>query len=116
MRILIISSLLVLAGCGVDKLDIFSTPIEIEIAKPSEPTVVHMQPVNFRVVTKDNLDAFIREVSKAQGVTNPAFIAISMKDYENLSLNLADLKRYIEQQKAIVVYYKSVTDKTDLAQ
>jgi hypothetical protein len=35
-----------------------------------------------------------------------AYIAISVKDYENLSLNFAELKRYIEQQKQIIVYYE----------
>ena len=29
-----------------------------------------------------------------------------MKDYENLSLNFAELRRYIEQQKQIIVYYE----------
>ena len=33
-------------------------------------------------------------------------IAISVKDYENLSKNFAELRRYIEQQKEIIVYYE----------
>ena len=72
-----------------------------------------MQPVNFRVVTKDNLDAFIQEIGKTQSSSNPVFVAISLNDYENLSLDLADLKRYIEQQKSIIVYYETVTSKSD---
>jgi len=33
-----------------------------------------------------------------------------MRDYENLALNIADLQRYIDQQKEIIVYYeKAVT-------
>ena len=35
-----------------------------------------------------------------------SYVAISIKDYENLSDNFAELKRYIEQQKAIIVYYE----------
>ena len=30
----------------------------------------------------------------------------SVKDYQNLSLNFAELRRYIEQQKQIIVYYE----------
>jgi len=30
-----------------------------------------------------------------------------MKDYENLALNVAELRRYIEQQKQIIVYYEN---------
>ena len=40
-----------------------------------------------------------------------AFVALSMKDYENLALNIADIKRYLEQQNQIILYYeKAVTD------
>jgi hypothetical protein len=34
-----------------------------------------------------------------------------MKDYENLALNIADIKRYIGQQNEIIIYYeKAVSD------
>ena len=34
-----------------------------------------------------------------------------MRDYENLALNIGDLKRYIGQQKEIILYYeKAVTE------
>jgi hypothetical protein len=40
-----------------------------------------------------------------------AFVALSMKDYENLALNIADIKRYIAQQNEIILYYeKAVTE------
>tara|TARA_B100001057_G_scaffold8474_1_gene7822 strand:- start:9584 stop:9709 length:126 start_codon:yes stop_codon:yes gene_type:complete len=34
-----------------------------------------------------------------------------MKDYENLALNIADIKRYLQQQGEIILYYEqAVTD------
>ena len=34
-----------------------------------------------------------------------------MKDYENLALNIADIKRYLDQQDEIILYYeKAVTE------
>ena len=38
-----------------------------------------------------------------------------MKDYENLVLHVADIKRYLEQQKEIIVYYEKAVseEKTD---
>ena len=30
-----------------------------------------------------------------------------MNGYENLSLNVAELRRYIEQQKSLIVYYEN---------
>lgn len=36
-----------------------------------------------------------------------AYVVLSMKDYENLAINVADLRRYIEQQTEIIVYYEN---------
>jgi hypothetical protein len=36
-------------------------------------------------------------------------VAFSVKDYENLSLNIAELRRYIGQQKEIIIYYENAT-------
>jgi len=34
-----------------------------------------------------------------------------MRDYENLALNIADIRRFLNQQDEIIVYYeKAVTD------
>jgi len=35
-----------------------------------------------------------------------AFVALSVKDYENLALNVSELRRFINQQKEIIVYYE----------
>jgi hypothetical protein len=56
------------------------------------------------------VDSFVAEISRAQG-QSPVFVAIMMKDYENLSLNLADLRRYIEQQQSIIAYYRQMTSR-----
>ena len=81
------------------------------------PTVAHPKPLQLNdtrvfVVTKDNYDEFVKEFTDAYG--DLAFVALSMKDYENLALNIADIKRYLEQQKEIILYYeKAVTEEGD---
>ena len=57
------------------------------------------------VVTKDNFDKFIKEFKEVYG--DLAFVAISMKDYENLALNIADMRRFLNQQKEIIIYYEN---------
>ena len=60
------------------------------------------------MVSKLNYEEFIKNYEKKNGADS--YIAISVKDYENLSLNFAELRRYIEQQKQIILYYeKAVT-------
>ena len=60
--------------------------------------------VKIYVVSKENYEEFVKEFEEKNGAD--AYIAISVKDYENLSLNFAELRRYIEQQKQIIVYYE----------
>ena len=39
---------------------------------------------------------------------------MSVRDYETLALNMAEIKRYIEQQKQIIIYYeRAVAPKPD---
>lgn len=70
----------------------------------AQPKPVQMNRVKIYVVNKDNYEEFVKEFEAKNGET--AYIAISVKDYENLSLNFAELRRYIEQQKEIIVYYE----------
>jgi len=55
-------------------------------------------------VSAENYQEFKKEFEAKNG--SDAYIAISVKDYENLSLNFAEMKRYIEQQKEIIIYYE----------
>lgn len=100
----------VLAGCAsTRKIDVVTTPTEYQVFQPARPAPIRMNNIKFRVVNKENLDQFIAEQSKKQGNDNPVFVVMSTKDYEALSLNLAELKRYIDQQKQIIVYYEGAT-------
>jgi len=99
-----------LSACaGNSSITVSAKPIDIDVARTADPPAVQLNQVTFKVVNKDNIDAFLKDLSKAQGTANPVFIAITTKDYENLSLNLADLRRYIEDQQAIIVYYRNLT-------
>ena len=43
-----------------------------------------------------------------------AYVALSIRDYENLALNISELRRFINQQKEIILYYeKAVTPDGD---
>tara|TARA_B100000795_G_scaffold234665_1_gene193932 strand:- start:453 stop:677 length:225 start_codon:yes stop_codon:yes gene_type:complete len=57
------------------------------------------------VVTEENFKKFKEEFQKENGDPLVAYV-LSVKDYETLALNMAEIKRYIEQQKSIIVYYE----------
>jgi len=60
--------------------------------------------VKFYAVTPENLEEFLQTFEEEAGVT--VFFAMSVPDYENMSLNVAELRRYINQQKAVILYYE----------
>jgi hypothetical protein len=73
---------------------------------------VQLNDVKIYVVNEDNYEEFIEEFRAKNGEI--VYIAISVKDYENLSLNIAELRRYIEQQKQVIVYYEEAVKPEDV--
>jgi len=63
-----------------------------------------MNDIKFYVVTTDTFEEFKTRFEKDNGEF--LFYAISVRDYETLALNMAEIKRYIEQQKQIIIYYE----------
>ena len=70
----------------------------------AHPKKVQLTDVRIYVVSKINYDTFVKEFETKNGADS--YVALSIKDYENLSLNFAEIKRYILQQKQIIVYYE----------
>tara|TARA_R110000822_G_scaffold70188_5_gene170022 strand:+ start:1952 stop:2185 length:234 start_codon:yes stop_codon:yes gene_type:complete len=67
--------------------------------------------IHFYVVTEDTFPAFKKRFAKENG--DLLFYAISVRDYETLALNMAEIKRFIEQQKQVLIYYeRAVAPKT----
>lgn len=73
---------------------------------------MQLNDVKIYVVNEDNYEEFIQEFRAKNGEV--VYIAISVKDYENLSLNIAELRRYIEQQKQVIVYYEEAVKPKDV--
>ena len=80
-----------------------------QVQKLTVPIVARPAPIDLvdtqvHVVNADNLDEFIQQLKDEKG--DVAFVALSIDTYENLALNIAELRRYILQQKDIIVYYE----------
>jgi hypothetical protein len=75
----------------------------------ARPKPVRLYDIQFYAVTKRNLDEFLERFEKENG--DIVFFAISVPDYENISLNMAELRRFIESQNAILLYYEENVNK-----
>ena len=90
--------------------EIITEPIQIEIYHPPLPKAIQLERPDWFVVSENNIDDFLAKLSKIQGVEEvPTFFALSPQGYEKMSGNLQEMRRYILEQKEIIVYYKTVT-------
>lgn len=96
-------------GCSLlrpePQIQVVTNTVKTTVPIVAHPKKVQLNDVKIYVVSKENYEEFIKEYESKNGAD--AYIAISVKDYENLSLNFAELRRYIEQQKQIIVYYEN---------
>lgn len=98
---------LVLMGCSLLPETQIQTVTDVQrtiVPIVPRPKPVDMIDVKIHVVNKDNYDEFVQEFTNKNG--SLVYVALSVKDYENLSINFAEIKRYIEQQNEIIVYYE----------
>jgi hypothetical protein len=101
--------LLLSSGCSIvpREKEVIVQTVEVEKRIPlqTNPKQLQFNDVYWHVVTEANFDEFIEKFKKENG-NAWVFYAISVRSYESMALNMAELKRYIEQQKQIIVYYE----------
>ena len=125
---------------GAKQVEVISKPIEIEIIQPSMPRSIDLKEPYWYVVSeavianpyKKNeegkrdeslgkehpdwpegytyLDKFLDEMRK-QNNGDAVFVAMAVSDYELMSMNMQELRRYIREVQEVVVYYRNVTIK-----
>ena len=100
---------LLLSSCGYirkPEKEIIVKTVEVQKIIPiqPQPKPVDMIDVKFYVVTEENYAEFKEKFMKTNN--DYVFYAVSVHDYENLAFNMAELYRYITQQKEIMIYYE----------
>ena len=133
MRLKILASALILStisGCSFfqappREVKIVSKPVEIVITQPIMPRALSLKEPHWYVVSDTKIankdgqypegytyfDKFIEDIKKKHG-GDLVFVAMSVGDYELMSYNTQELKRYISQLGEVILYYKDVTTPT----
>ena len=70
----------------------------------ARPPKVEFPPVEWSVITEENIDEKMEELKGQTG--NFVVFAVGPKGYENLAIGIGELRRYINEQKAIILYYE----------
>lgn len=102
----------VISGCSTfwgstpePKVVVQTQYVEKNIPIMAAPKPMTLNDVTWYVVTEENFEQFLEKYKKEHGDAW-VFYGISVRSYESMALNMAEIKRYIEQQKAIIVYYE----------
>ena len=87
------------------------------IVKPTITLAQRPRPVEFdelkvKVITEANVQEVIQEMKDNQGQF--LVYALDPVTFKNLAIGIEEIKRYIEQQNDIIIYYeKAVTDEPE---
>ena len=115
MRVLLLISLLVLGGCALPK----TQPIDVRtIAEippmyhPPLPLEIQGLPVKWKVLTPEIMQEYLDLVKEGKAPEIP-YYALTTQQYQNLSVNMAEITRYTKNILAIVEYYRNIDKKDD---
>jgi hypothetical protein len=117
MKILIFLILLLVSGCSIlgSKRDIPEVkPVEVvTIVKkapmyhPPLPNQIDPVPVEWTVLNAELMQEYLDDLNEGNAPTN-VWYALTTKGYENLSTNMAEVKRYLRQTLNILKYYREL--------
>ena len=74
------------------------------IAVAQKPKAIQMLDVKIIVITEKNLPEVIEKVKAGMGEL--VIYGLDPASFKNLALNFEQIKRYIEQQKEVILYYE----------
>ena len=114
-----VSSLLLLSllisSCSswpkLTQIEVQTVEVERNIPIQNRPRQLDMNDIHFYVVTEENFEEFKKRFVKENG--DLVGYVLSVRDYETLAINMAEIKRYIEQQKEIIIYYEEAVKPRD---
>ncbi len=109
---------LVLTACSrTPEKEIVTVPTVIETPEIKAPTIqivprpdpVELKNADIIVVTEANLEYTINRIKETQG--DFVLYAMTAQSFESLALNFEQVKRFIEQQNNIILYYEKAVKK-----
>jgi hypothetical protein len=87
--------------------EIRTVEVRIPITHPTLPRAIQLKDPQWHVVSDKNIDTFLEDIKKRHE-GQLVFIAMSVGDYELMSYNMQEIRRYINQLKEVVVYYQTI--------
>jgi len=103
---------LALTGCGSLGRKPQVAPIVIEkrvqgipVFHPPLPDPIKLKDVTWKVLTPDIVEEYLKDLKSGTAPTM-VWYGLTPQEYKDLAEDMAILKRYIKEQKAIIEYYR----------
>jgi len=103
-------TLMMVCSCSLiptKEIQVTAKPLDRNIVQPVMPREIDLKEPMWIVITPDNLEEQLARIEKQEGEL--VFLAMTIPDYEVMAYNMQELKRYINELKEVVVYYRTVT-------
>lgn len=113
-RLLIVVAIVLSSGCSslsrftvpeVRPVEVVTIEIPAPMYHPPLPNQVTPMLVEWRVLTPDTMAAYLVDLENGEAPSQ-AYYGLTNKGYENLSNNMAEVKRYIRQTLSVIEYYR----------
>ena len=106
LRSLILSTLVLsLVACGsIRKIEVTTASIERVPLTLSKVDTLKLDEVIWIVITPENIDQIFRDLETKN--FDIVLFALTDDGYENISVNMAKIKKLVLQQKAVIAAYK----------
>ena len=108
--VLPLTILMMVSSCSLlstRAIEVTAKPMERKIIQPIMPREISLTTPAWIIVTPDNWEAQLARIEEQEGEL--VFLAMTVPDYEVMSMNMKELQRYITELKDVVVYYRKVT-------
>ena len=120
MKLSLLLILLLVSGCSmfgpsrdipeVAPVEVVTVVKKAPMYHPPLPNEIDPVPVEWTVLNPELMQEYLDDLKEGNAPTN-VWYALTTRGYENLSTNMAEVKRYLRQVLSILKYYKELDEK-----
>jgi predicted transcriptional regulator len=113
-------AVLIISSCSIiptspRPVEVVTVAESIPMYNPPLPLEVQLNDVSWEVLTPLLMQEYLAELEKGSAPQS-AYYSLTSKEYEKLSMNLAEIKRYLRDTLSIVEYYREYDKEEEKSQ
>jgi len=97
---------------SVKPVEVLTIAEPIPMYHPPLPLEVQLVDVDWSVLTPELMQEYLLALEEGSAPRS-AYYSLTTKEYENLSMNMAELKRYLKDSLHIIEYYREYGDEEE---